>query len=296
MSSATDLRSKATTFVSMQTSAETRRAYGRDLRVYFDFLHNELAGVEPECVEEVTVVDFRDYLVEKYTPNGAARVWNTVRTFHRFARVSPNPFDYVKPPKRISNQTPKVPSDADVEALVQATADQPQRALIVALLLNGLRASEVGSLVKPNVEQHEGATVLRVIGKGQKERLIPATIEVEQAMVRYEETCTPAQRESLFVVSDYDGSPLRYRQVEHAVYKSAEYAGIEGMHPHALRHHYATRLIRAGVSELHVQKLLGHASVATTQMYVGLNLGDLITATKKDPRNQAGPAVLRAVV
>lgn len=284
---------KAVQFVGMQQSAETRRAYGRDIRTYFAFV-DEL-GVEPDEVTESDAVTFRDHLVQTYAPNGAARVWTTVRSLYKFARFPSNPFEYVKPPKRTSNTTPKVPSDEDVEALVGAASDNPQRSLIVALLLNGLRASEVASLTKGSVEQHEGATVLRVIGKGQKERLIPANVEVEVAIRRFDETCNTAQRQSLFVVSDYDGSPLTYRQVEHAVYKSAEYAGIEGMHPHALRHHFATRLIRAGVSELHVQKLLGHASVATTQRYVGLNLSDLIAATRRDPRNQVGEQRVRIV-
>jgi site-specific recombinase XerD len=289
----TDLRARAETFANMQQSYETKRAYGRDLRLYFEWLARR--GLEPTEVTEDTAVEFRDYLVDMYTPNGAARVWNTVRNFHRFARYPDNPFEYVKPPKRTINQTPKVPSDEDVELLVDAASQQPQRALIVALLLNGLRASEVTSLLKADVEQHEGATVLRVIGKGQKERLIPATIEVERAMVRFFSQASEAQKRSPYVVSDYGGSKLTYRQVEHAVYKSAEYAGVEGMHPHALRHHYATRLIRAGVSELHVQKLLGHASVATTQMYVGLNLGDLIAASRKDPRNAEEPVRVRVV-
>jgi site-specific recombinase XerD len=287
------LMSKAETFVSMQQSYETRRAYGRDLRVYWDFL--SARGTPPESVTESDAVAFRDHLVAAYTPNGAARVWNTVRTFHKFARFPDNPFEYVKPPKRVTNQTPKVPSDEDVESLVEAAAQQPQRALIVALLLNGLRASEVCGLLKSNVETHQGAIILRVIGKGEKERLIPATIEVQRELVRYHRTGSESQRRSPYVVADYSGDKLTYRQVEHAVYKSAEYAGIEGMHPHALRHHYATRLIRAGVSELHVQKLLGHASVATTQMYVGLNLRDLIAATEKDPRNQTGAESVRVV-
>lgn len=276
------------TFVSMQQSPETKRAYARDLRVWFDFLGSGDTSDE-------TAVAFRDYLVETYTPNGAARVWNTVRSYHRFLRMQDNPFDYVKPPKRVTNATPKVPDDEDVAALVESASASPQRALIIALLLNGLRASEVCSLRKEDVERHEGATILRVIGKGTKERLIPATIEVEQTMRRFGAHSVTAQVASPYVVSDYDGTQLRYRQVEHAVYKSAEYAGIEGMHPHALRHHYATRLIRAGVSELHVQKLLGHASVATTQVYVGLNLGDLIDATKKDPRNKVGQEGVRVV-
>lgn len=278
---------KVNQFVGMQQSPETQRAYARDIRVYLDFM--EELGVEPEWVKESDALAFRDFLVERYTPNGAARVWNTVRTLHKYARVSDNPFEWVKPPKRNTNVTPRVPEDGAVEALVGAAQDNPQRALIIALLLNGLRASEVAGLTKDRVEYHDlpddRVMVLRVIGKGQKERMVPATAEVASAMVVYWRECSDRQRESPFVVSDYDGTPLTYRQVEHAVYKSAEYAGIEGMHPHALRHHYATRLIRNGVETPYVQRLLGHSSLATTQTYLGLDLGDLVIASRRDPRN-----------
>lgn len=151
-----------------------------------------------------------------------------------------------------------------------------------------------------DVEEHDGiGTVLRVNGKGSKQRLVPATVEVEIAVNRARAWLmtwgTPEQRRSERLVTGHDGSPLTVRQVEHAVYKSAEYAGVEDMHPHALRHHYATRLIRAGASPLHVSQLLGHASVATTQVYVTLDLADLAKAAQLDPRNQpAQPVVLEA--
>lgn len=287
----TDILARSANFVAMQQSPETRRAYSRDLRVLADFLSER----EITTITNADAIEFRDYLVDEYTPNGAARVWNTVRTFYRGELRGDSPFEWVKAPKRTANTTPKVPSDEDVAALIGAAWDNPQRSLIIALLLNGLRASEVGGLVKGNVEQHEGATILRIIGKGQKERMVPATIEVERAMTRYDWACNDRQGHSHFVVSDWQGDPLRYRQVEHAVYKSAEYAGVEGMHPHALRHHYATRLIRSGVSVLHVQKLLGHAKVSTTEAYVGLDLADLIRASRLDPRNQPSQPAVRVV-
>lgn len=280
---------RAEAFVAQQQSPETRRAYGRDVRVYYSFLQDLGLPLTVEMTEE-QAIQFRDTLVKEYEPNGAARVWTTVRSLYKYARV-PNPFEWVKAPKRVSNVVPKVPSDEDVEALVASAADHPQRALIVALLLNGLRASEVADLTWEQIEWHEGATILRVVGKGSKERLVPATIEAERAIHRH----AAGGYHDGYVARDVDGSHLTLRQVQHAVYKSAEYAGIEGMHPHALRHHYATRLIRAGVSELHLQRLLGHASVATTQVYVGLNLGDLIAASRRDPRNQTGTVRMEAV-
>lgn len=275
---------KVTAFVGQQQSPETQRAYARDIRVYRDFLSQAGLPYETEMTEEQALA-FRNALASAYEPNGAARVWTTIRSLYRYARVA-NPFEWVKAPKRTSNVVPKVPTDSDVERLAEATSGNPQRWLIVSLLLNGLRASEVAGLMKDDIEEHEGATIMRVLGKGQKERMVPVNNEVLWAIQTYNLNATRRQQESPFVVSDsVDGGRLTLRQVQHAVYKSAEYAGIEGMHPHALRHHYATRLIRAGVSELHLQKLLGHASVATTQVYVGLNIGDLIAASRKDPRN-----------
>lgn len=286
----------------MQASPETRRAYERDLSKWLDY-----AG--PAAVLAVSaelVTGWKRELESALSPNSAARTWSTVRGFYRFlsrklGKWEPTAFDYVKGPKRPTGVTPKVPTDADVDATLDSARDNPQRQLVLALLLNGLRAGEVCAMRKADIEQHDGmGTVLRVNGKGMKQRLVPATVETELAVNRWLALVgsmfgTVAQRDSEWLVSGFDGFPLSVRQVEHVVYKSAEYAGVEDMHPHALRHHYATRLIRAGASPLHVSQLLGHASVATTQMYVTLDLADLVKAAQLDPRNQpALPVALEA--
>ncbi len=270
----------ARNFVGLHASPETRRAYERDLKVFFKFIGDH--GLTATLLSVAEVTSFRDYLVETYAPNGAARVWTTVKSFMAYAAYASAPkFALVKAPKRVKDASPRVPSDADVQALIDKASNSPLHSLVIALLLNGLRASEVGQLKRRNVERHEGATMLRVVGKGMKERLIPATLDVQRAIVRYGVRQRHVANASQFLAPGIYGQPLNYRQVEHIVYQY----NIPNMHPHALRHHYATRLIRAGVSVLHVQKLLGHSDVSTTQMYVTLDLKDLIGAAKKDPMN-----------
>lgn len=295
----------AETFIGMQQSEETRKAYRKDL-VRFDAW--EAQNVSVVTAEEALA--FRQFLAEEsgLAVNTQARVWSTVKGYFRFLVIKgdldKNPFEYIKGPKRPTNVAPKSPDNDDVAALVKASMDNPRRRLIIALLLNGLRASEVTGLKKSDVEKHEVevegethiVTVLRVLGKGMKERLVPATTEVEEAMLAWHEYSRNHQpaavRTSEYLIPEYNGLPLTLRQVEHAVYRTAEYAGIEGMHPHALRHHYATRLIKAGASPLHVRDLLGHASVATTQVYVRLDIADLVGAALADPRNIIGKKML----
>ena len=286
----TTLTAEADTYVSMQGSAETRRAYRRDLFKWFEYAGAmAVMGVGTELV-----LGFKTELETNLSPASAARTWGTVKGYYKFlcARLGkwePTPFEYIKGPKRTTGVTPKVPVDEDVVACLSQARQYPQRHVIFALLLNGLRAGEVTALKWSDIEQHDGlGTILRVNGKGQKQRLVPATVETELAIASWQDHMTrggttPA---SDYVVSDYDGSQFTVRQVEHAVYKSAEYAGVEGMHPHALRHHYATRLVRAGAGWGHVQKLLGHANISTTMVYVTLDLADLVKAAAMDPMDE----------
>ena len=213
-----------------------------------------------------------------------------VRSYYRWLGGE-NPFDRVKPPKPITGTTPRTPSDAAVNALLDVVDTSDTRGLrdkaVIALLANGLRAQEVADLRQDSLffEAQYGAWVLRVVGKGRKERLVPATDEAVDAVQAYRKVCLDYVRP---LVHDWDGAALTYRQVEETVYRWAKVAGLEGMHPHALRHHYATRLTRGGAHILVLQQLLGHARADTTQRYVGLDLADLVDAARKDPRSKRG--------
>lgn len=268
-------------FVDQQTSPNTRRAYRTDLTRWVAFLD----GRHPTMDD---VIQFKQGLEAALAPASARRVFAAVRSYYRWVGGE-NPFDRVKAPQSISNQTPKTPSDAAVNRLLDAVDTSDLNGLrhkaILTLLANGLRAQEVADLGEDDLffEQEYGAFILRVTGKGRKERLVPATPEAVAAVHAFR---VQDQRRPATLLFDYDLSPLTYEQVRFAVDRWATAAGLEGMHPHALRHHYATRLTRAGVNVLHLQKLLGHARADTTQQYVGLDLGDLVEAAQRDPRAQ----------
>ena len=277
-------------FVDQQTSHHTRRAYRSDLTRWVAFLD----GRHPTPED---VVRFKKGLELALSSASAARVFATCRTFYRWLGGD-NPFDRVKAPQRVKNQSPKTPSNEAVDrtlAAVDTSTLQGKRdAAILALLTNGLRAQEVADLMRDALEfvPEFGAWVIRVVGKGSKERTVPALPEVVEKVRVFQ---TEAQKVSHWLLYDHTGYQLTMRQVEEAVYRAARRAGVEGMHPHALRHHYATRLARAGINVFHLQKLLGHARADTTQMYVGLELADLVEASRLDPRAQPEEPRLRVV-
>ena len=276
-------------FIAMQTSPETRRAYTQDLRRWAEFS-------EGKVIDPNLVVAFRDHLSETLAPRSAARNFSTVRTYHRWlvatGQGTTNLFEAVKGPKTTRNATPTVPSDEDVDALVEASRRYPRWQAVVALLLNGLRASEVGGLLRDNINWTPEGYYMKVIGKGQRERLVPMTEEAVTAVAQYNND--PTTKASLFAVSDVYGAPLSGHAIRDIVYDVARWAKVKDMHPHALRHHYGTRLARAGVPIIAIRDLLGHTSVDTTQIYVNLDLSDLFEAARLDPRQDKEKG-LRAV-
>lgn len=274
-------------YINSFNSAETRTAYRKDMKRWLDF-----GGTDRTTMDEA--IRFRDHLEGlDISLKTKARVWSTVKGFFRFAEgvrqtYGQNPFVYIKGPRAPKNVAPKVPDDADVTAVLNAARPNSRSHKVVALLLNGLRANEVCDLKPTDVEIHEGRVFLRVLGKGMKERLVPATDETLTAIANVSTTLED------WMVSDYDGSQLTTRQVREDVYRCAELVGVTGMHPHALRHHYATRMYRGGVDLAVLQRLLGHADIRTTMVYLTLDLKKVAEAADKDPMNYK-PATLEVL-
>lgn len=266
------ISAKATDFVRNQVSPATRRAYTYDLNKWTLFLGDR-------APTEAIALDFRAYLESKLAPRSAARVFNTCRAFYRWLG-GPNPFKNVKSPRRVVNATPKVPSDDLVDAIM-ALVDNDRDRLVVSLALNGLRRAEIADLRPEDViwSPEYQCYVLRVIGKGQKERLVPANTETASALRRWQ-----GKTVSEWLLHDIHGHKLTERAVAYVVEKWSKAAGQE-IRPHRLRHHYATRLVRSQASVFAIQRLLGHESVATTQIYVGLDLSDIVNEARKDPRD-----------
>jgi site-specific recombinase XerD len=266
------LQTAITAFVGNQLSDATRVAYRYDLKKWFDWY-----GWQPTCPTVSQAVEFRQYLEQIFKTRTAARIFNTVRTFYRFVGGF-NPFQNVKSPKAVVNRTPEVPDDQTVAKMLDLV-DNPRDRLILVLMLNGLRRAEVAGVKRADISwlPDYGRDIIKVIGKGNKERLVPATLETSLALRNY-----PGDSEYLF--QDGDGH-ISVRVIEWVSEKWSKAAG-RNLSPHKWRHHYATRLVRAKAPILQVSKLLGHASVSTTQIYVNLDLADVVDAANLDPMNR----------
>lgn len=259
-------------FVTSQRSAHTGRAYRQDIDAFLRWM-----GEEP--ITEQNVITWRDYIENELSNASALRRFTTLRTFYKFMGGD-SPFERIKPPRRISNWMPVVPDERDIDAMLNVCTSKRDRG-IIALLNNGLRAQEVCDLKWDDVyfDQTYQRTILRVTGKGNKMRLVPANAQAVATLKAYQRGLDYTSGVMVF-------PRLNIRKVYHAIKKWSKAAKVEGLHPHSLRHGYATRLARAKVSVFSMQRLLGHERAETTGIYVNLDLGDLVEATAADPRDR----------
>jgi integrase/recombinase XerD len=265
-------------------SDNTLKSYRRDLARYTAYLAGRGVG-EPREVTESHVSDFLATLREgsaEHQPlaaSSAARTLVAVRGFHRFLAlegdVESNPAGAVSPPKPAA-RLPKAISVDEVERLLAAASvgDTPaslrDRALLEVLYGAGARISEAVGLDIDDIDGQEG--VVRLLGKGSKERLVPLGSYAADALGAYLVRGRPAMaakgKGSPAVFLNQRGSRLSRQSAWSVMRAAAERAGLTGhLSPHTLRHSFATHLLDGGADVRVVQELLGHASVTTTQIY-----------------------------
>ncbi len=265
----------------------TLRSYRRDLARYREFLDGR--GItDPAAVREPDVAAFLAGLREggeQHPPlsaSSAARTLVAVRGFHRFLAVEgesgTDPAGAVRPP-RPPQRLPKAISVSDVERLLSAASvgDTPaslrDRALLEVLYGAGARISEAVQLDVDDVELEDGrGGLLRLLGKGSKERVVPlgsfAREAVSAYLVRARPTFAAAGAGTPALFLNQRGGRLSRQSAWSAIGAAAARAGLEGrVSPHTLRPSFATHLLAGGADVRVVQELLGHASVTTTQIY-----------------------------
>lgn len=258
----------------------TVASYRRDLRIYGGWL--EQAGhAGPASVGAPELAAFQRYLSAERQPalasSSVARVLSTVRGLHRFLAeeglTETDAARELKPPKLPARLPKAIPIEA-VERLLAATdGDEPLRvrdkALLELLYATGARVSEAVGL---NVDDLVDAEVVRLFGKGGKERIVPvgsyarAAIEAYLVRVRPQLSSRGTATPALFLGAR--GGRLSRQAAWVAITEAADRAelGLE-VSPHTLRHSFATHLLSGGADVRVVQELLGHSSVATTQIY-----------------------------
>ena len=229
-------------------------------------------------VDELALMRFVAMLSQTLRASSQARYISTLRRFYRHllarGRTSIDPTLKIAMPAKPS-RLPKVLSEAQVEALLDAPKTdtllgQRDRAMLETLYATGLRVSELVGLRLHEVNFDMG--VLRVFGKGSKERLVPLGEEAIDWLRRYLADARPAllgqrQSDDLFVTAR--ASAMTRQAFWQLIKRYALLAGMDParLSPHVLRHAFATHLLNHGADLRVVQMLLGHSDISTTQIY-----------------------------
>ncbi len=261
--------------------AKTLTAYGGDVEKLRNFIESEY-GLQPQQVEHKHIEQFLAHVYDMgLNERSQARVLSGVKAFFKYLltddAISANPTQQIDGPK-VGRKLPEVLSVEEIESVIAAIdLSKPEghrnKAMIEMLYSCGLRVSELVNLQLSNIYYDKG--FLRVIGKGNKERLVPIGTKAIKALKHY-----LAGRNTLPVQKEYDdtvflnrrGAKLTTVMVFLIVKDLAVKAGItKTISPHTFRHSFATHLVEGGADLRAVQEMLGHESITTTEIYTHLD-------------------------
>ena len=284
-------------------SEATLEAYGRDLEVMRSFLGAD--GIRGP--KEVTVDHLAAHLRHLSRDRGLdarsiVRHLATMRVFFRWMHAN---FRLEKDPARLLERPttwkklPGTLTPGQMKKLVETPcADHGKlwlrdRAMLELMYAAGLRASEVGALKVNDYTRELG--IVKVTGKGNKQRIVPIGEPAIAAVDRYLAELRPHLarfqdgRDGFRLLLSHTGRPIERVAVWQLVRKYAEASGIRGVHPHLLRHSFATHLVAGGADLRVIQELLGHSDIGTTQIYTHVDRSHLReTLLAHHPREARG--------
>lgn len=277
-----------------RASPHTRDAYRSDLEQLERF-------AEAQCDRRCSITDVDKLLLRRWLgdlarrlqPESVARKLSAVRSLYRHLQrrgdVSENPAALLQAPK-LGKKLPRfLGVDAAREVMhapAASPSSEPRRArdqLILELLYgSGLRVSELCSLDLSSVEPRSGKLELRVLGKGDKERIVPLGRAAAAALSQYlaqrsQLPSPPTACDPKALLVNRDGHRLSVRTVQKLVQRYGVHgAGRADLHPHALRHSCATHMLEGGADLRAIQEFLGHTSLSTTERYTHLSVERLL--------------------
>ncbi len=282
-------------------SPHTCRNYLRDLEQFEAFLKSSGTPLSPQGevaidkVDRLVIRKYLSFLHRKNRKSSIARKLSTLRSFLKYLVreqiISSNPAKPVSTPK-VEKLLPTVLTVDEAFRLVELPLKLAKsrevklrdRALLELLYSSGIRVSELVGLNRNRIDFELG--IVKVMGKGRKERIVPVGTKAIEALIAYSEARKTMEDEApLFVNSR--GGRLTARSVARVVKKRARDSGIfRKISPHSLRHTFATHLLDAGADLREIQEMLGHVSLSTTQRYTHLTVGKLMEVyDKAHPRS-----------
>ena len=267
-------------------SKNTLSAYRNDLEKYFGFL--EKRARDPLSATSKDVEDFSLDIASALSASSRARLLASLRGYHKFLVLenqrNDDPTKRLRSPK-LAMRLPKALSQQEVMQLIEASGPAPDdesadylrlrnRAIVELMYSTGARVSEIVGL---DLDEVDDSGLMRVRGKGSKERLVPVGSYAKAALDAYLVRSRPVlssrgSARALFL--NQRGARLSRQSIWEIIQKAAEGLGKE-VSPHSLRHSFATHLLEGGADVRVVQELLGHASVTTTQIYTMVSVDTL---------------------
>lgn len=290
--------------VERNVSGHTKTAYIADIREFALFLvannfiknEDEIINVEPDAVREYLSYLYRQK-VKKVTVN---RKISSLRAFYKYVvrtgKISNNPAEMIQTLKT-EKYMPAFLSVDEMMDLLKAPHDHSvlglrNRAILEVFYSSGLRLSELAGLDLIDLDFNQ--KLVKVRGKGRKERIVPVGMPALKAVREYlekageikKETDAKVSRKPLFI--NAKGKRITARSIARIVNESAAKSGIgRKISPHALRHSFATHLLNAGADLRSIQELLGHESLSTTQKYTAVNINRMMEVyDKAHPRTK----------
>lgn len=281
--------------VERNLSENTILAYKKDLAQFYQWLAQE--GLE---MDKLLLADMKLYLYhlneKKYTKSTVARKLSTIKSFYNFLvrdeRIDGYAFANLKPPKKEKYLPSVIEKSKLINFLENLTQEKTyfkmrDSAIFELLYGSGLRVSEVVSLNIDDVE----SIFLRVVGKGNKERIVPYSYRFKESLTIYLEKARPFlvknnSEKALFL--NNRGTRLTTRGIQYLIENYIKLGFLdEDVSPHSFRHSFATHLLDNGADLRVIQEFLGHESLSTTEIYTSVSMSKLKEVYQKaHPRAQ----------
>ena len=262
-------------------SNHTMDAYRRDINQYL----MSLGDLDIKNLSDVKSTHIRDYIRVLsdggMAPASISRIISSIRTYYRFLSseniLDENPVLLINNPK-LPKKLPDVLSEKEISLIINAIQESSQfyqrdKAIIELLYSCGIRVTELCNLEMSNLFIDED--LIRVMGKGNKERLLPLGVRSKKYLddyIKHSRNSHIKKSGSSFVFVSRNGNQLTRAMINIILNKWTQVSGLKkSVSPHKLRHSFATHLLEGGADLRFVQALLGHSDISTTQIYTHID-------------------------
>jgi len=267
--------------VERNVSTHTMDAYKRDINQYLMYL----GDLDIKNLSDVKSTHIRDYIRllsdGGMAPASISRIISSIRTYYRFLSseniLDENPVLLINNPK-LPKKLPDVLSEKEISLIINAIQESSQfyqrdKAIIELLYSCGIRVTELCNLEMSNLFIDED--LIRVMGKGNKERLLPLGVRSKKYLddyIKHSRNSHIKKSGSSFVFVSRNGNQLTRAMINIILNKWTQVSGLKkSVSPHKLRHSFATHLLEGGADLRFVQALLGHSDISTTQIYTHID-------------------------